>query len=151
MAEKQSFWKRVGGEFKQFALRGNMVDLAVGVIIGGAFNAVVASLVKDIISPLLGLLTGNVDFSALSFNFKTILPGLRTDILFNYGAFFTAVINFLLTAFAVFLLVKGINALRKPKAEPAPAPVTTKACPFCLSAVPPAATRCPHCTSALEP
>ncbi len=130
-------------EFKDFAMRGNVVDLAVGVIIGAAFKAIVDSLVNDIVSPALGLLFRQ-DFSDLSFNL------LGIDI--RYGAFITAVINFLIMAFVIFLFVKAINkiaSLGKKKEEVVEA-VTTKKCPFCCSEISIEASRCPHCTSALE-
>ncbi len=129
-------------EFKDFAMRGNVMDLAVGVIIGGAFKGIVDSLVKDIISPVIGL-AANKDLSALSVNV------LGVDIL--YGAFITAVINFIIMAFVIFLLVKGLNALATvgKKKEEAVEAVTTKKCPYCCSEVAIEASRCPHCTSSL--
>jgi len=141
-------WK----EFKEFAMRGNVVDLAVGVIIGAAFGKIVTSLVNDIIMPPLGLVLGRVDFSNLYIDLsgKTYASlaaakaaGAPT---LNYGVFINNVIDFLIVAFAVFLLVRGINRLYP---KPAPA-ATTRPCPYCLTAVPLAATRCPACTSAIE-
>lgn len=128
-------------EFKAFALRGNVIDLAVGVIIGAAFQAIVKSLTEDIISPIIGLFA-NTDFTDL------VIPigaGIR------YGAFLTAVLNFVIMAFLVFLLVKGMNRLASlgKKAEAPKAP-TTKVCPYCCTEIAIAATRCPHCTSVLE-
>lgn len=131
-------------EFKTFALRGNVIDLAVGVIIGAAFQAIVKSLTDDIISPLIGLFA-RTDFS----EWVWTLSGV--DI--RYGAFITAVINFLIMALLIFLLVKGMNKLShlgRKKEEEAPAAPTTKICPFCKSEVPIDATRCPHCTSMIE-
>ena len=132
-------------EFKQFALRGNVMNLAVGVIIGGAFTAITNSLVNDIISPLIGLVA-NTDLSYLVWT----INGVEV----RYGAFITAIINFVIMAFVIFWLVKGINALLdlgKKKEEPAaPAAPTTKKCPYCMSEIAIEATRCPHCTSALE-
>ena len=132
-------------EFKKFALRGNVIDLAVGVIIGGAFSSITSSLVNDVISPLIGLVA-NTDLSYLVFTIK--------DVEVRYGSFLTAVINFVIMAFVIFLLVKGLNALSnvgKKKEEPAPAPApTTKVCPYCKSEIALEATRCPHCTSVLE-
>lgn len=132
-------------EFKQFALRGNVMNLAVGVIIGGAFSAITNSLVNDIISPLIGLVA-NTDLSYL------VLTVRGVEV--RYGAFLTAVINFVIMAFVIFLLVKGINALMdlgKKKEEPAPpAPPTTRKCPYCMSEIAIEATRCPHCTSSLD-
>lgn len=132
-------------EFKQFALRGNVMNLAVGVIIGGAFTAITNSLVGDIISPLIGLVA-NTDLSYLVWT----VNGVEI----RYGAFLTAVINFVIIAFVIFWLVKGINALLnlgKKEEEPAvPAEPTTKKCPYCMSEIAIEATRCPHCTSNLE-
>ena len=128
-------------EFKEFISRGNVIDMAVGVIIGGAFTAIVNSLVNDIFNPLLGLITGGADFSTLSFGFM--------DAQFMYGSFITAVINFLLVALVLFLVIKVMGKLRRKKEE-APAAPTTKVCPFCKSEISIEATRCPHCTSQLE-
>lgn len=128
-------------EFKEFALRGNVMDLAIGVIIGGAFQTIVASLTGDVISPLIGLFA-KTDFS----NLVATVRGVEI----RYGAFLTAVINFIIMAFVIFLFLKLINKLtnigkeEKPKAAP-----TTKKCPFCCSDIPIAAVRCPHCTSEL--
>ena len=127
-------------EFKEFISRGNVVDMAVGVIIGGAFTAIVNSLVNDIFNPLLGLITGGTDFSTLSFGFG--------DAQFMYGSFTTAVINFLLVALVLFLVIKVMSKLHRKKEE-APAAPTTKVCPFCKSEISIEATRCPHCTSLL--
>lgn len=133
-------------EFKQFILRGNVIDLAVGVIIGGAFQAIVNSLVGDIINPILSIFLTEVDFQGLS----VTIPGTAATI--AYGSFITAVINFLIMGFIIFLLVKAINKLTtltfKKEEEEAPAP-TTKECPFCHSEIHIDATRCPHCTSEL--
>lgn len=129
-------------EFKEFALRGNVMDLAIGVIIGAAFQSIINSLVQDIISPLIGLVA-NTDLSALQF---TIL-----DVPIRYGAFLTAVINFIIMAFAIFLLVKGMNVvatLGKKNTDEEPE-ATTKTCPYCKSEIDITATRCPHCTSEL--
>jgi len=132
-------------EFKAFALRGNVMNLAVGVIIGGAFQAITNSLVNDIISPLIGLVA-NTDLSYLTFTVR--------DVEVRYGAFLTAIINFVIMAFVIFWLVKGINALldlSEKKEEPAPpAEPTTKQCPYCMSEIAIEATRCPHCTSQLD-
>lgn len=150
-------------EFKAFALRGNVMDLAVGVIIGGAFQKIVTSVVNDLMMPWVGLFTGGINFNDQFLILK--LPegvdraavttvevakelGVTT---FNYGAFITAVIDFLLMAFFTFLLVKGLNRLRLPKKEEAPKAPTTKVCPYCQSEISIKATRCPHCTSQLEP
>jgi large conductance mechanosensitive channel len=143
-------WK----DLKAFILRGNVLDLAVGIIIGAAFGKIVTSLVNDVIMPPIGLLLGKVDFSSLFINMSgrhyeslaaAKAAGAAT---INYGSFINGVLDFLIVAVVVFFLVRGVNKLMpKPKAEPA-AP-TTKECPFCLSTVPLKATRCPHCTSQL--
>ena len=135
-------------EFKKFIMRGNVLDMAVGVIIGGAFTAIVTSLNTDILTPLLGLL-GGTDFSYLTL---TLGSGEEAPVL-AYGSFITAIINFLVTAFAIFCLVKLINTLSdrlSKKEEAAPAAPTTKECPYCKSQIAIAATRCPNCTSHLE-
>lgn len=137
--------KKFLSEFKAFALRGNVMDLAVGVIIGAAFQAIINSLVNDVISPLIGLIA-NTDLSYLSVTIR--------DVEIRYGAFLTAVINFLIMAVIIFFLVKGMNALanlgKKKEEEPAPAAPATKTCPYCRSEIAADATRCPHCTSELE-
>lgn len=137
--------KKFFEEFKQFALRGNVMNLAVGVIIGGAFQAITNSLVNDIISPLIGLVA-NTDLSHM-----VVMVG---DVEVRYGAFITAIINFVIMAFVIFWLVKGINALldlgKKPEEPAAPAAPTTKKCPYCMSEIAIEATRCPHCTSSLD-
>lgn len=134
--------KKLLQEFKEFALRGNVMDLAVGVIIGAAFQAIINSLVNDVISPLIGLFA-NTDLSYLS-----VMVG---DVEIRYGAFLTAVINFIIMAVIIFLMVKAMNALAglgKKKEEPEKPAV--KMCPYCRSQVDAEATRCPHCTSMLE-
>ena len=141
--EKRETMKKFIDEFKTFALRGNVVDLAVGVIIGGAFQSIVKSLTNDILMPLIGLFI-RTDFQEVT------VKVLDVDI--RYGAFISAVINFFIMAFIIFLLVKGINkltSLGKKKEEVIEA-VTTKTCPFCKSEIAIEATRCPHCTSTLE-
>jgi large conductance mechanosensitive channel len=139
-------------EFREFAMRGNVVDLAVGIIIGAAFGKIVTSLVNDILMPPIGRLLGRVDFSNLFINLSgqsyTSLAEAKTAgaPTLNYGIFLNTVIDFLIVAFAIFLLVRFINRLsRQPEAAP-----TTRECPFCLSVIPLRATRCPHCTSALQ-
>ncbi len=136
--------KKFLNEFKEFALRGNVLDLAVGVIIGGAFQGIVKSLVDDVISPIIGIFAKE-DFSAL-----VITIG---EVHIRYGAFITAIINFIIMAFLIFLLIKGMNKLShmgdKKVKEPAKEK-TTKECPFCYSQIAIKATRCPHCTSVLE-
>lgn len=133
--------KKFIDEFKEFALRGNVVDLAVGVIIGGAFKAIVDSLVEDMISPVIGLVA-NTDLTNLCFKIG--------EVNIRYGSFVTAIINFVIMAFVIFMLVKGLNAVAsigKKKEEEAPA---TKVCPFCKSEISIEAVKCPHCTSDLE-
>ncbi|WNC16374.1 large conductance mechanosensitive channel protein MscL [Brevibacillus brevis] len=144
-------WK----EFKEFALKGNVMDLAVGVVIGGAFGKIVTSLVNDIITPVIGLLLGKVDFSNLFIN----LSGVHYETLaaakekgaatLNYGLFLNSVIDFLIIAFSIFIVIKQLNRFKR-KQEVVAAPVTTKECPHCISAIPLKATRCPNCTSILE-
>ncbi len=134
-------------EFKKFIMRGNVMDMAVGVIVGGAFTSIATSLNQDILAPILGIF-GGTDFSNL---FVRLGEGEEAPVLY-YGNFITAVINFLITAFVIFLLLKGINSItgrlsREEKDKPAPA---TKKCPFCKSEIALDATRCPHCTSRLE-
>ena len=130
-------------EFKDFALRGNVMDLAIGVIIGAAFQAIINSLVADIISPLIGLIA-NTDLSALQFSIL--------DVPIRYGSFLTAVINFIIMAFAIFLLIKTMNvvaSIGKKGKEEEPEDPTTKTCPYCMSEIDIAAIKCPHCTSEL--
>ena len=140
MADKKGFVE----EFKAFVMRGNVMDMAVGVIIGGAFSAIVTSLTEDIISPILGIF-GGANFDELVLD----LGGAQLA----YGKFITAVINFLIMAFVIFCLVKAINGMRdkakKPEEEAAPEAPTTKVCPFCCSEINIEATRCPNCTSEL--
>lgn len=135
--------KKFFKEFKEFISKGNVMDLAVGVIIGGAFTAIVNSLVNDIVTPLLSLITGGFDFSSLA---VSLGEGEEAAVL-SYGAFISAIINFLLTALVIFIIIKSINKFRKKTEEPVP---TTKECPFCKEKVAIDATRCPHCTSELE-
>lgn len=130
--------KKFLGEFKAFAMRGNVLDMAVGVVVGSAFTAIVNSLVGDIISPVIGLFF-NADFSQVGISIGDVTIGL--------GAFLNAVINFLIVAFVLFLVLKLFNALHK---KPAPAASTTKTCPYCQSSISIKAVRCPHCTSKLE-
>jgi large conductance mechanosensitive channel len=141
-------------EFRTFIIRGNMVDLAVGIVIGAAFTTVVNSFVSDLLMPPIGLLLGKVDFSNLFVNlsggsYPTIAAAKAAGApTFNYGLFINSVINLLIVGFAVFLVVKQVNRLRGP--EPA-APVTTRECPACAMAIPLKARRCPHCTSEVAP
>ncbi len=135
-------------EFKKFIMRGNVMDMAVGVIVGGAFTSIVNSLNADILTPLLGVF-GGMDFSHLS---VTLGKGENAPVLM-YGNFITAIINFLITALVIFILIKVINGLNdklSKKEEEQPAESTTKECPFCKSEIAIAATRCPHCTSQLN-
>ena len=141
-------------EFKEFAMRGNVVDMAIGIIIGAAFGKIISSFVADILMPPLGLLLGKVDFSSLFVSLSGTYPSLAAAKAagaptLNYGLFLNTVIDFLIVAFAIFLLVKQINRLT---AKPAPAPPAppTKDCPYCASAISIKATRCPHCTSELK-
>jgi large conductance mechanosensitive channel len=139
-------------EFREFAIKGNVMDMAVGIIIGAAFGRIVGSLVNDVLMPPIGRLLGKVDFSNLFIN----LSGTGYDSLaaakaagaptLNYGLFLNTVLEFLIVAFAVFLVVKQVNRLKR---EPAPAAPTTRECPHCLTAIPLKATRCPACTSQL--
>ncbi|MBU4565425.1 MAG: large conductance mechanosensitive channel protein MscL [Desulfarculus sp.] len=146
-------------EFKKFAMRGNVVDMAVGIIIGAAFGTIVKSLVADVIMPPIGLILGNVDFSSLFVVLKegaTAGPYLSLEaatkagaVVIAYGAFINTVISFLIVAWCVFLLVKGMNRMQANKEE-APAEPTTKECPYCLSQVPIKAVKCAFCTSDLK-
>jgi large conductance mechanosensitive channel len=147
-------------EFKEFAMRGNVIDMAVGIIIGAAFGTIVNSLVSDVIMPPIGLLLGSIDFSNL---FITLKEGSKAvapywslaeakaagAVTINYGAFINTVISFIIVAFCVFMLIRTMNKLKRQETAPAPAP-TTKDCSFCFTAIPVKATRCPHCTSELK-
>ncbi|MGN1419595.1 MAG: large conductance mechanosensitive channel protein MscL [Acutalibacteraceae bacterium] len=146
------------GEFKTFIMRGNVIDLAVGVIIGGAFQAIVNSLVNDLISPLLSLFTKGINFSdkfivlaITDETFKTAKQAAEAGYAtFNYGSLITAIINFLIMSFVIFLIVKAINKVSSiGKKEEAPAAPTTKVCPFCKTEISIDAVKCPHCTSLL--
>ena len=145
-------------EFKEFAMRGNVVDMAVGIVIGAAFGQIVTSLVKDILMPPIGLLLGNVDFTNL---FMVLKGGEEAGpyasladaqaagaVTLNYGVFVNTIISFVIVALAVFLLIRSINRLQRQEEAPSAEP-TTKECPHCLSTIPLKATRCPHCTSEL--
>ena len=144
-------------EFKEFTMRGNVVDMAVGIIIGAAFGAIVKSLVDDVLMPPIGMAMGNVDFANLYVVLKEGAAAMAPyasladakkagAVTINYGVFINSVISFLIVAFAVFLLVRNINRLQRE----APAEITTKECPFCISPIPLKATRCPLCTSELK-
>jgi len=144
-------------EFKEFVMRGNVLDMAVGIIMGVAFGLIVNSLVQDVIMPPIGLLLGGIDFTNI---FTVLREGSKGAgpyatlaaakaagaVTMNWGVFVNTVINFVIVAFAVFIIVKGVNKARR-KQEPAPPEPTTKECPYCMSAIPIKATRCPHCTS----
>ncbi len=139
--------KKIAKEFKEFISRGNVIDMAVGMIIGAAFTAIVKSLVDDIFNPLLGLALGKVSLTELKVQLG------NTDAYLTYGNFINAIITFLLTAFALFFVVKFINGMRnigKKKVEETPAAPTTKICPYCKSEIPIDATKCAHCTSDVE-
>jgi large conductance mechanosensitive channel len=146
-------------EFKTFIMRGNVMDMAIGIVIGTAFGLIVNSLVNDIIMPPIGLALGRVDFSNLFALLREgTTPGPYASladaqsagaVTINYGVFINTIISFLIIGFSLFLIVRMINAAYKKEAEPAPAPVTTKECPHCYSVIPIKATRCPYCTSQL--
>jgi large conductance mechanosensitive channel len=145
-------------EFREFAMRGSVLDMAVGIIIGAAFGAIVSSLVADVIMPPIGLLLGRVDFANL---YVTLMSGPTPGpyaslaaaqqagaVTLNYGMFVNKVISFLIVAFALFLIIRSMNRMKRKAEAPAPAPAT-KDCPYCATAVPVKAVRCPHCTSEL--
>ncbi|MFS0781569.1 large-conductance mechanosensitive channel protein MscL [Bacillus sp. 1P06AnD] len=140
-------------EFKKFIDRGNVIDLAVGIVVGGAFGKIVTSFVDDILMPPIGLIIGKVDFSNLYINLtgdqdKSLAAAKEAgDVTINYGSFINILINFLIISFAIFIVVRQVNKFRKPEPEK---PVTTKECPECLSEIPLHATRCPNCTSFLK-
>jgi len=128
-------------EFKDFAMRGNVMDLAVAVIIGGAFGKIIASLVNDVLMPLIGLALGGLNFSELAFTYK--------EAVVKYGVFIQSIIDFVIIAFVIFMLVRTMNNMQKKEPAPAPAAPTTKECPHCFSTISIKATRCPNCTSQL--
>jgi large conductance mechanosensitive channel len=142
-------------EFKTFIMRGNVLDLAVAVIIGGAFGKIVSSLVNDVLMPPIGLVVGKVDFSSLYLNlsgeaYATLAEAQKAGApIIKYGMFINAVIDFVIVAFVIFMVVRLANRLQMKKAE-APAAPTTKECPLCLSVIPIKATRCAHCTADLK-
>jgi len=146
-------------EFREFALRGNVLDMAVGIIIGAAFGTIVNSLVQDVIMPPIGLLLGNVDFSNIFIVLKegkvagpyasVAAAKSAGAVTINFGVFVNTIITFLIVAFAVFLLIRTINRLRRQEEAPPPVP-TTKECTYCFSSIPVKATRCPQCTSELK-
>lgn len=141
-------------EFKEFAMRGNVIDMAVGIIIGGAFGTIIKSMVDDVIMPPIGLALGGADFTDFFINLTggdhpTLTAAKEAGaVTLNYGLFVNSVISFLIVAFALFMLIKTINRLKREEAAPPAAP-TTKECPHCYTTIPIKATRCPHCTSAL--
>ena len=146
-------------DFKEFVMRGNVVDMAVGIVIGAAFGTIVKSFVDDVLMPPIGLLLGNVDFANL---FSVLKEGTKAAgpytslaaakaagaVTLNWGIFINTIISFIIIAFAVFLVIKGINRMKREK-EATPAELTTKECPFCFTIIPIQASRCPHCTSQL--
>ena len=146
-------------EFKDFAIKGNVVDMAVGIIVGAAFGTIVKSLVADVIMPPIGLLLGNVDFSNLFVVLKdaagqapyaTVADAQAAGaVTLNYGMFINTIISFLIVAFAIFIVIRNINRMKREEAAPPPAP-TTKDCPYCFSAIALKAVRCPHCTSEIK-
>jgi large conductance mechanosensitive channel len=144
-------------ELKAFIMRGNVVDMAVGIIIGLAFGNIVNSLVNDVIMPPIGLILGNLDFSNLFLNLsgkpaESLQAAVTAGIpVVKYGLFINTVINFLIIAIVVYFIVRLINSLQKPIKKPVAAEVTTKECPFCISTIPLKAIRCPNCTSELKP
>jgi len=144
---------KIMDEFKQFVMRGNVIDMAVGVIIGAAFGKIVSSMVTDIIMPPIGLLLGKVDFSSLFINMSGKVYGSLAEAqaagapTLNYGLFLNNVINFLIVAFVIFIMIRQINKLQKPAKPGTPAAPTTRECPFCCSTIAIKAVRCPNCTS----
>ncbi len=132
-------------EFKEFAMRGNVVDMAVGIIIGAAFGKIVSSLVKDVIMPPIGVLLGNVDFSNLAITIREKTDAAEA-VTINYGVFINTVLDFVIVAFAIFIIIKQMNRFKRKEAVPVVEP-TTKECPKCFSVIPIKATRCPNCTS----
>lgn len=147
-------------EFKEFAIKGNVVDMAVGIIIGAAFTTIVQSLVNDVLMPPLGLLLGGVDFSEFFLVLKegtaagpyaTLAAAKEAGaVTLNYGVFLNTVLSFIIVAFAVFILIKNINKMKRPEEKPAPSVPTVKKCTYCYSGIPVEATRCPYCTSELS-
>lgn len=142
---------KITKEFKEFIMRGNVMDMAVGVIVGGAFSNIINSLVNDVLMPVISLATGKVDFTNLFIaldgqSYPTLDAAKASTSVFAYGSFIQTVIQFLIIAFSIFMVVKGINVLRRPKPEAAP---TTKECPYCKSEIHIDAVKCPHCASEL--
>ena len=142
---------KITKEFKEFIMRGNVMDMAVGVIVGGAFSSIINSLVNDVLMPVISLATGKVDFTNLFIaldgqSYPTLDAAKASTSVFAYGSFIQTVIQFLIIAFSIFMVVKGINMLRRPKPEAVP---TTKECPYCKSEIHIDAVKCPHCASEL--
>ena len=143
------------GEFKDFIMRGNVIDMAVGVIVGAAFNNIVTSLVNDVVMPIVSIFTGKISFTDLMIvldgnTYKTLADAQAAGApVIAYGNFIQLIIQFLITAFAVFMLVKGINILHRPKEEPEEEPAT-KVCPYCMSEIHIEAVKCPHCASDVQ-
>ena len=142
---------KITKEFKEFIMRGNVMDMAVGVIVGGAFSSIINSLVNDVLMPVISLATGKVDFTNLFIaldgqSYPTLDAAKASTSVFAYGSFIQTVIQFLIIAFSIFMVVKGINMLRRQKPEAAP---TTKECPYCKSEIHIDAVKCPHCASEL--
>jgi large conductance mechanosensitive channel len=135
-------------EFKEFAMRGNVLDLAIGIIIGGVFGKVVSSMVNDVLMPPIGVLIGGVDFSSFVITLKEGVDKTPASVL-KYGVFLNNILDFVIVAFAVFLIVKAVNRMKRKEAAPAPAP-TTKPCPECAMAIPLEAKRCGFCTTKLS-
>lgn len=142
-------------EFKEFAVKGNVIDLAVGVIIGGAFNKIVSSLVNDVVMPPIGMLFGKVDFTNLFFTlgkeeYKTLSEAKEAGAAtINYGVFINNIIQFLITAFVIFLVIRQINKMKRKEEKKTEQP-TTKECPYCITSIPLKATKCPNCTTSLN-
>ena len=144
-------------EFKKFAMRGNVVDMAVGIVIGGAFALIVSSLVADVIMPPIGMILGNVDFANLFAVLKEgSTPGPYASVAeaktagavtINYGAFINTIVSFIIVAFAIFLVIRGMNRMQEEEEAPAEEEPTTKECPYCISTISIKATKCPNCTS----
>lgn len=133
-------------EFKDFAVRGNVVDMAVGIIIGAAFGKIVTSLVNDVVMPPIGMVLGNVDFSSFAYVLKEKTAESEAVVI-NYGAFINNVLDFIIVAFVIFLVIRQMNKMKR---QEAPKPSTTKGCPYCMSVIDVKASRCPSCTSQLE-
>ena len=156
MGKKKEVLKKGASEFKEFSLKGNIVDMAVGVIIGGAFSTIVSSLVSDIIKPIIGMI-GNVDLTnkfivlGSDATYTTLAEAQEAGAnTLNWGTFVTNIINFLIIALVMFIVINKLFKAFKKKEDEAPAEPTTKECPYCLSEIPVKATRCPHCTSELK-